>query len=670
MGAGLLGAAAATNDWVLEYGSSLGGLPAAPVTALTQTRDGYLWVGTTNGLIRFDGHRGRPLGLDQFPGADDGFHPVALVEEPGATFWVATTEGVYRRHTNGFVRVDFFEATNAAPIRALALRRSGGVWVGTDRGLFEPANDRLRPVWRSPVTEAVGHLVESGVGLGVATTARVWLRRPEGTWQILLTNSQPTTLPLVAADRWPFLWLASPAGLWRQVGTANPHLVPFKMGTGGDYQFGGTGPGEARWLVDAAVGVVRLDAAGSAPVPGTEPSRLGPITAFTVDTLDRVWLGTAHGLVGVRRDLGPVSEPPQIQLESLHWAGNGVALDRGGGRPPLRLPAHAGGELAWVFSAPLRLPADEVRYAFRLNGANAEWTETTEPVARYTGLPAGRYVFEVRAQSARGAWGNSRTVAFELEPDFLHSTAFRTSLAIFGSGLLASFAWLRLRLRSHQGKAPTHVLFADERERIARDLHDDIGSQLAALALRADLLKRRATPELAAELDSLAGEARSVVGRMSEIIWQLNPECDTLASFGNFLATHADQWAEVTGTRFKVELPPDLPADSMCPEARRHLTLIIREALANVAKHARATETKLLLRYGPDTLFLSVQDNGRGFDLATAASTPAGSSSNGVRNQRHRAEALGGTLELRSRFGGGTRLDVVVPLTSLATGGK
>jgi signal transduction histidine kinase len=93
---------------------------------------------------------------------------------------------------------------------------------------------------------------------------------------------------------------------------------------------------------------------------------------------------------------------------------------------------------------------------------------------------------------------------------------------------------------------------------------------------------------------------------------------------------------------------------------------VIQEALANVAKHAGATEAKLVVRYGPDQLFLSVQDNGKGFDPAETEATPVGHSRNGIRNQRSRVAELGGTIELRSRFGGGTRLDVTVPLEALS----
>ncbi len=441
------GAGAATNAWTLERWSTGEGLPAAPVTALMQSRDGYLWVGTSAGVSRFDGRRWVTFETALFPGAKSGFHPVALAEDSAANLWVAATEGVYHRGTNGFLRVEFFEATHASPVRSMILRRTGEVWVGTDRGLFEPADDHLRPVWKAPVTDPIGHLAESGAGLGVATTKHVWLRKPDGLWQILLTNSAPQSSPVIAVDRPPFLWVAAHDGLWRQVGTANPRLVPFKVGRPGNYRFAGEVRGEGRWLVDADAGVLRVDPSGVEPVPGTEPERLGPITAFTVDALDRVWLGTTNGLICVRRAAEPASEPPDVLFEAVRWAGNGIAFDRSQ-RLPVRLPAAVDAQLEIDFAAPLRLRSDTVRFAYRLNNRMGDWNESAEPVARFGGLTAGHYVFEARARSARGAWSASRTLAFEVEPDFLHSPAFRVGLAIIGSGVLAVAAWWRLRRTS------------------------------------------------------------------------------------------------------------------------------------------------------------------------------------------------------------------------------
>lgn len=670
----LVSAQVHSADWsVIRWGAEQG-LPSAQVTALGQTADQFLWVGSTAGLSRFDGQRFVHFGRDQFAGAPATFAPLALAGSGGTNFWVASAEGVYRRTEQGFVRLEFNNADEAAPIRTLAARQAGGrearfaspVWVGTDRGAYEIYKGALKPVWKGRAEPAL-QLAESAVGLGIATKDAVWLYRPDASWHQLaaVTNGAPGCPPaLTATDG--VLWFAGPAGAGQQVGHQTPKFVPLRSVEPGCYRFVAGSPNGVRWLVEVDAGLLRRDTNGVERIPGTARTDIGPITALTVDSADRVWLGTTNGLLCVQPARQIAGEPPAVRLESIRWAGGEIALSPDGNQL-LRQPAKTAGEITVRFAAPLRLAGDGVRFAHRLSGHGDDaWHETEVPAAAYRDLAPGQYIFEVRAQAARGAWSPSRTLVFELEPGFLGSSAFRVLVAIMGSGVLAATAWWRLRWRQRHAPRRRNTLLSSERERIARDLHDDIGSQLTALALQAELLLRRADPAIAEELEKIALQARGAAGRMSEIVWELNPACDTVASFGHFLAAHTEQWAQLTGTRFKVEIPPELPADPMSPSARRHLSLVIQEALANVAKHAGATEAKLVVRYGPDQLFLSVQDNGRGFDPAETEATPVGQSKNGIRNQRSRIAELGGTIELRSRFGGGTRLDVTVPLEALS----
>lgn len=259
--------------------------------------------------------------------------------------------------------------------------------------------------------------------------------------------------------------------------------------------------------------------------------------------------------------------------------------------------------------------------------------------------------------------GGSNRNASALSP----STRTTLGLATIVVGALGILAWGRLRWEKRVLNAERSSLLATERSRIARDLHDDIGTQLTGLALQADLLRREAGPDLAAPLRDLAQQARLLSSRMSEIVWALNPSCDTLPSFAGYLTDYVSQWAELTDTRFSIHVPPDLPALPMRAEARHHLALVMREALANVAKHAQATHTTLRLEVVADTLRLQVQDNGAGFDPQQVCQETPTTSGHGMRNQRARIKELGGTLDLTSRPGRGTCFEVSLPLTALQT---
>jgi signal transduction histidine kinase len=256
------------------------------------------------------------------------------------------------------------------------------------------------------------------------------------------------------------------------------------------------------------------------------------------------------------------------------------------------------------------------------------------------------------------------------DPALSESTKVTFTMAavvVFG---LVVLAWGRLRWERRVVQSERSSLVAAERTRIARDLHDDIGTQLTALALQAELLRHDAPSEMAAPLQDLARQARTLSGRMSEVVWALNPSCDTLPSFAGYLTDYVSQWGELTDTRFTIRVPPNLPALPMRAEARHHLALVVREALANVAKHSGATHTTLRIEIAAETLRLTVQDNGRGFDLLKVAQETPSTTGNGLRNQRARVEELGGRLELSTGPGRGTCFEVTIPLAGLQTIGR
>lgn len=681
-GLGLFGLAVSTafgDGWSVVRIGPENGLPALPVSAVHHTADQYLWFTTPAGLTRFDGQRMVTVDATAFAtNSSLPFDALGVGGPGGANFWVATRQTLFQRTAAGFRPVAFNDPADAAPLLCLAPRQAGGrdarftgpLWIGTERGVYELYKGMLQPVWKSR-PEPAPQVAEGANGVGVGTTNGVWLYRPaDGVWTQLASLSNPgTACPPVVASADGMLWQASGDGAAQQVGSQQPKFVPLRGVAPGCYRWAGSDRAGNRWLVEASLGLLRRDTNGVEFIPGTSPADLGDIRAATLDSLGRVWLGTARGLACVAPKDAPAAEPPIVSLDRLIWAGETVSLETPPAQP-LRRAAKNLGEVRIEFSAPLRLPSDGVRFACRLARTGEEaWAEGEVPQATFAELRPGEYVFEVRAASARGAWSRSTTLRLELEPDFFGSAGFRVLLAVIGSGVLAASAWWRLRWRQRQPRATGNSLVSSERERIARDLHDEIGAQLTALALQAELIRRRANPEITQDLDQLAARARDAAGRMNDIVWALNPACDTLASFGHYLAGHAERWAQLTGTRFKVEIPPDLPALPMSAVARRHLAMVIQEALNNVAKHAGATETKLLLRIGPTELFLSVQDNGKGFDPAANEATPVGTSRNGLRNQKSRLAEMGGQVELRSRYGGGTRLDVTVPLSALGEAG-
>jgi signal transduction histidine kinase len=207
-----------------------------------------------------------------------------------------------------------------------------------------------------------------------------------------------------------------------------------------------------------------------------------------------------------------------------------------------------------------------------------------------------------------------------------------------------------------------------ERARIAQDLHDDLGSSLTRLSLLSGLIKAdKDNPEqVEAHAGKLAESADQTVRALEEIVWAVRPGSDTLQSLVEYIAHFANELFEGNATRCRLDLPHDLPALPLPPDVRHNIFLIVKEALTNSLKHAVAGEVLVLAKVSADTLEISVQDNGKGFDV----SPPAESRRNGMGNMRRRAEAIGGRLELQSAPGTGTTVRLVVNLKNEMNAGR
>jgi signal transduction histidine kinase len=191
---------------------------------------------------------------------------------------------------------------------------------------------------------------------------------------------------------------------------------------------------------------------------------------------------------------------------------------------------------------------------------------------------------------------------------------------------------------------------ASERTRIARDIHDEVGAELAQIGLLADM-GAESQPKLENDrFFQIAKRARHLVAVMDEIVWAVNPRNDNLTRLADYLCQVADDCFTDSPIRLVKDVPTQLPAVPVRAEVRHDLTLAVKEAFANLLKHSRASEARLRLSWNQPGLEISVEDNGYGFDPAVP------SQGNGLANQQARLKRIGGTVELASHAGGGTRI--------------
>ncbi len=200
-----------------------------------------------------------------------------------------------------------------------------------------------------------------------------------------------------------------------------------------------------------------------------------------------------------------------------------------------------------------------------------------------------------------------------------------------------------------------------ERARVARDLHDGLGSRLAQLS-------QSTAPPSSATADQAVQNKNSIphplARELDEIVWALNPGNDTLEHLVSFLGESGQAYFERSPVRFRPHLPFDVPSRKLPSEVRRDIAMIVKEAFANVLRHSQATEVILRVTFDASSMLVVVEDNGIGL----AASPPTASAEgrlgggNGWKNMQARATSLRGSCTRETRTEGGTRVTVRFPL--------
>jgi signal transduction histidine kinase len=228
-------------------------------------------------------------------------------------------------------------------------------------------------------------------------------------------------------------------------------------------------------------------------------------------------------------------------------------------------------------------------------------------------------------------------------------------LSVSALVVLISFR-LMAQLALHQKE---RRLLQQERARIAREIHDDIGSRMTQLVLHGEVAQSGlpAGSETQVQLGQICEEARGLLSTMDEILWAVNPRRDTLRDFTAYVTKYAQEFLAPTKIQCIFEVDPEMSVAAFELPLRRSLLMAIKETLNNAVKHSSATELRLQIRWQGQWLVVVVQDNGKGFDRASAKSER-----NGLVNMAQRMSELGGDCQITSQPGQGCRVELKIPL--------
>jgi ligand-binding sensor domain-containing protein/signal transduction histidine kinase len=587
-------------------------MPQRFARTVYEDRSGTVWVGTHDGMARVRGSEVRYYSMiDGLPHRD----VRAFLEDRSGQLWIGTYGGGVCVLSNETFR----SVGGIASHKAWSLHEDaeGVIWIGTAAGLNRYENGRVFAFTRKHglFDDLINHVVEDDEGM-------FWISSNRGIYRVSRKE-----LNQVAA------------GKLTQVnhvayGEADGMLT---SETNGEYQPAGCKSADGRIWFPTQRGVVVID-----PKTVYRNELPPPVIIEQVVAKSGTVFGANHRVIAAPIGNAPDPEPKKRTF---------------------RLKPGEADVLEIRFTANSFVEPSKVRFKHKLEGHDSEWTlPDNSRVAHYTNLRPGNYRFHVIACNNHGYW-NERgdEFSFIVEPRFHETWSFYGLCAV---GLVSGAAGVqafRLRLQRKMLRLEQQEALQRERERIARDMHDDVGAKLTRIAILSEVAKHQAgnAEQVRDTAKTISETARHVVDNISEIVWLTNPKNDTLDSLAGYLRAYAAEFFDLSSVSCRLDFPAEVPTLPVPGELRRDILLAFKEALNNVAKHAEARGVVVTFTLSEATrqLSLSVLDDGKGLRPEDVNET-----NNGLKNMRERLSRRGGSVEVTSGSGTGTCVTISVVL--------
>lgn len=610
-----------------------GSSAALLTTAMYPAPDGTLWTGGRGGIWHVRDGKRTPIGMP--PGiADPMATPtLALTMDAAGTLWISLgrkgvfswKDGVWAAHGGVAGLANF-------PTTALASDARGRMWFGS-------TGDQIRLLAQGAVRR-FGR--EDGLALGsvlaiVPTPHRVWVGGENG----LAYFDGKRFIPVTGRGGEPFagtsgivpgvdgtLWLNSGAGIasiapdeLRAAFTDPRHHVRFHRL---DYRDG---------LVGTAAPIIPL-----------------PSAIRTTD--GTLWFSTTGGVVA----FDPAALPkntlvPPVFVTSVKAGGKDYAAVDG-----MRLAAGTRA-LEVDFTALSYRAPERVGFRYRLDGVDQDWQTTDgRRSASYTNLAPGNYRFRVMAANDDGVWNTEgATLTFAIAPSLTQTLWFRVLCAVAVLVALWLLYRMRLRLLARRIEAQMNTRI-DERERIARELHDTLLQSIMGLVLKVGAAVQRLRVEERKPLEDALVTARQVLGEGRDRVAGLRGASLQHAGLARTIDDFGTALAQDSGIAFALTVTGQPVAlDSTVAE---ELLAIAREAVWNAFVHAQPSNVTVTLDYSARRVGLTVADDGIGIPVDVQHGRDGHW---GLPGMRERAARIGATLALHSSEGIGTTWTLALP---------
>jgi len=304
-------------------------------------------------------------------------------------------------------------------------------------------------------------------------------------------------------------------------------------------------------------------------------------------------------------------------------------------------------DLSLEFAALNYIHPEKNQYQYKLENYNKDWitTDATRRFANYTNLNPGKYIFRVRAANNDGIWSpHEASLIIIITPPFWQTWWFRTLIVLAAIGII--YGIYRYRLQQV-------LRLQNIRNRIAADLHDDIGSTLNSISVYSEVAKKDKEGKTHA-LEMIGESSRKVIDAMSDIVWTINPDNDSFERIILRMRSLSYNLLRAKKIDFTFRADENLNDLKLSLEERRNFYLIFKEALNNLVKYSNAKRASVVLSRNSNQISLLIRDDGIGFDTARKYN------GNGLINMQKRAKEINAALNIDSGEGIGTNIQLTL----------
>lgn len=280
---------------------------------------------------------------------------------------------------------------------------------------------------------------------------------------------------------------------------------------------------------------------------------------------------------------------------------------------------------------------------YRLDHYDSKWHRVTKGnELRYPQLPPGRYTFRIKLQFANKQFSKEKTVQFSIATVWYKTWWFKCIVVILSGWFLYLIVrgYLSRKLYQQKKELELQRAVAVERARISTELHDDLGSGLSTIRILTQSANGYST------LEKISGHSKELLQKMTEIVWALNMDNDTLDQLISYVRLQSVTLLDGAAVRYCFEIPDTIPPVKVSGANRRHIQLMVKEAVHNIIKHAEATQVQFFISI-KDELLITISDNGKGM----APQDIGKLYSNGMRNMKKHIDALGGNMQIKNSIG-------------------